>query len=78
MIAPQFITLRDAYRQYKFSKADKPRTVESYEGALNHWERVTDNPDFRTIDDLLLFGFQQSLLDDSSGENGWKRRVSGI
>ncbi len=74
MIAPQkTITLRESYQLYKKSKADKPRTVESYEGALDHWERCTENADIRSIDDLMLYEFQQSLIDDAGGDDTKKR-----
>lgn len=65
MIARENVPLRAAYAKYYRSKTDKPRTVEAYEGALDHWERLTADPDFRDIDEQTLFEFQQSLIDDA-------------
>lgn len=65
------ITLREAFARFLLPRLAGQRaagTLEAYETALRHWEKLTPDPDVRDIDDLMLDLFRDSLLADNTAE----------
>lgn len=54
--------LRTAYEDYhKGSHQHKPRTVEEYRTSINHWERLTEDPDMQEVDNARMLKFRMDF-----------------
>lgn len=56
------LTLRNAYLKYYDLSELKPRTVEAYSNALDHWELMTGDPDIHSISNITLLQFKAAFL----------------
>ncbi|TWT47950.1 hypothetical protein KOR42_40330 [Thalassoglobus neptunius] len=58
------ITLRQYYNQEllpTFREEQSPRSLTEDRCALNHWERITGDPDIRAVNTETLIGFRDGL-----------------
>lgn len=56
------LTLRSAFDRYHRSASHSARTIEDYYKAIDHWERLTGDPDLHEVDNLALWNFSQALM----------------